>query len=351
MKKSRPLFGLLILATAGSLAACGDSTVKDTAETAVPELVRPLVIAHRGASGYLPEHTLEAYTLAVEQGADFIEPDLVITKDGVLIARHENDLSDTTDVAEKFPDRKTTKMFGETEVGGWFSEDFTLDEIKTLRANERVPFRDQSNNGAFEIPTFAEVLALRARLSAQVGREIGVYPETKHPSYFAGLGMSLEEPLIQALEEAGLNRSDAPVFIQSFEVANLMKLDGMTEIPLIQLIGGRADDEIEALGFDGVASYADGVGPYKGMIIPINEEGIADAPTDLVARAHAAGLLVHPYTFRPEIEFLPATYNADPLAEYCAFAALGVDGVFTDTPDIALKAFSESCPMAARTPN
>lgn len=349
MSHSRPAFGLLIVALVGSLAACGDGGMTEPADNEVSAApVRPLVIAHRGASGYLPEHTLEAYALAVEQGADFIEPDLVITKEGVLIARHENELSDTTDVAQKFPSRKTTKTFGETQVEGWFSEDFTLAEIKTLRANERVPFRDQSNNGAFEVPTFAEVLALRARLSAEAGREVGVYPETKHPSHFAQLGLSLEEPLIEALEEAGLNRADAPVFIQSFEVTNLMKLDGMTEIPLIQLMGGRADDEIEALGLDGVANYAEGIGPHKGMILPINDEGVAGAPTDLVARAHAAGLRVHPYTFRPEPEFLPAQYGGDALAEYCAFAALGVDGVFTDTPDIALKAFLESCPMPAR---
>lgn len=339
--------GILLAAAAGGLAACGESGVTSTEDEASSQ-IRPLVIAHRGASGYLPEHTLEAYALAVEQGADFIEPDLVITKDGVLIARHENELSDTTDVAEKFPNRKATKTFGERNVEGWFSEDFTLAEIKTLRAKERVPFRNQSNNGKFEVPTLAEILDLRARLSAETGREIGLYPETKHPSYFAQLDMPLEEPLLEALSEAGLNRADAPVFIQSFETTNLMKLDAMTEIPLIQLIGGRADKEIEAMGLEGVARYADGIGPAKGLIAPMSENGQAEPPTDLVARAHAAGLLVHPYTFRPEPEFLPAPYGGDALAEYCAFAALGVDGLFTDTPDIALKAFSESCPMAAR---
>ena len=328
------------------LSACGENT-ESGERASMPE--RPLVIAHRGASGYLPEHTLEAYELAVEQGADYIEPDLVITKDGVLIARHENELSDTTDAAQKFPDRKTSKTIDGREVEGWFSEDFTLDEIKTLRANERVPFRDQSNNGKFEIPTFVEVLALRARMSVETGRVIGVYPETKHPSYFAELDMPLEEPLLQALDEAGLNRADAPVFIQSFEVTNLMKLNAMTDVPLIQLIGGRADDEIDAIGFEGIAGYADGIGPAKGMIIPVDREGRAGPPTDLVAQAHAAGLLVHPYTFRPEPEFLPAQYGGNPAAELCAFAALGIDGLFTDATDIALKAFSESCPMAAKS--
>ena len=350
MKNFQPAYGIVFVLSTLGLAACGESGTNDEVETAAPETVRPLVIAHRGASGYLPEHTLEAYALGVEQGADYIEPDLVITKDGALIARHENELSGTTDVAEKFPERKTTKTFGEHQVEGWFSEDFTLTEIKTLRAKERLPFRDQSNNGAFEIPTLIEILALRARLSAETGREIGVYPETKHPSYFQELGLPLEEPLVRTLEDAGLNRADAPVFIQSFEVGNLMKLDAMTEVPLIQLMGGRADEEIETLGFEGVAAYAEGIGPYKGMILPIDEEGVAGAPTDLVERAHAASLLVHPYTFRSDEEFLPAQYAGDPLAEYCAFAALGVDGVFTDMPDNALKAFSESCPMAMRPP-
>jgi glycerophosphoryl diester phosphodiesterase len=347
MMNFRNGIGVLLAVAAGGLGACSEGGVTSTEEEASPQ-IRPLVIAHRGASGYLPEHTLEAYALAVEQGADFIEPDLVITKDGVLIARHENELSDTTDIAEKFPGRKTTKSFGEREVEGWFSEDFTLSEIKTLRAKERVPFRDQSNNGKFEVPTFAEILDLRARLSAEAGREIGLYPETKHPSHFAQLDMPLEEPLVKALSEAGLNRADAPVFIQSFEVTNLMKLDAMTEIPLIQLIGGRADKEIEAMGLEGVASYADGIGPAKALIVPMSEDGQAEAPTDLVTRAHSLGLLVHPYTFRPEPEFLPPPYGGDILAEYCAFAALGVDGLFTDTPDIALKAFSESCPMGVR---
>ncbi|MBD24386.1 MAG: glycerophosphodiester phosphodiesterase [Candidatus Marinimicrobia bacterium] len=308
---------------------------------------RPLVIAHRGASSYLPEHTLEAYSLAVEQGSDFIEPDIIITKDGVLIARHENELSGTTDVAQKFPTRKTVKIINGHEVEGWFSEDFTLTEIKTLRANERLPFRDQSNNGKFKIPTFAEILELRARLSDQATRAIGVYPETKHPSYFAALGLPLEEPLVDALYDAGLNRADAPVFIQSFEVDNLVKLNKMTEVPLIQLIGAD-ENQGKSIEFEDVARYADGIGPAKSMILPVSWEGRADQQSDLVKRAHAAGLLVHPYTFRPEPEFLPERYDGDPAAELCAFAALGIDGLFTDAPDIALEAFSESCPMTGR---
>jgi len=343
----RPLSSLCSVVIAGLLlAACGDNGTNAPEETALAP--RPLVIAHRGASSYLPEHTLEAYTLAVEQGADYIEPDLVITKDGVLIARHENELSDTTDVAEKFPDRKTRKFIDEREIEGWFSEDFTIAEIRTLRAKERVPFRDQSNNGLFQVPTFAEVLKLRARLSEEAGRPIGIYPETKHPSYFAEIGIALEEPLIAALIKAGINRADAPVFIQSFEVNNLLKLKAMTAVRLIQLIGGAADEEIQALGFDGIASYAYGIGPYKNMIIPVDREGHVGAATDLVAQAHAAGLKVHPYTFRPEAQFLPEHYDGDPATELCAFAEIGIDGLFTDAPDIALKAFSESCPMAPR---
>jgi len=302
---------------------------------------RPLVIAHRGASGYLPEHTLEAYQLAVDQGADFIEPDLVITKDGVLIARHENDLTDTTDAPEKFPDRGASKVIDGRTVTGWFSEDFTLAEIKTLRAKERLPFRDQSNNGKFLVPTFAEILDLRANASA-AGRVIGIYPETKHPGYFAQIGLPLEEPLIAALKAAGLDAADAPVFLQSFEQGSLRKLATMTKLPRVQLLpalGVFTTDE----GLAYIAHYAQGIGPAKQMIVPVDKAGSAGPPTDLVERAHRAGLKVHPYTFRPENRFLPVTYGGDPAQEYCQFVRLGVDGLFTDTPDLALKALRTSC--------
>jgi glycerophosphoryl diester phosphodiesterase len=318
-----------------------------------PAFAKPLVIAHRGASGHLPEHTLEAYKLAIDMGADFIEPDLVSTKDGVLIARHENELSDTTDAAEKFPDRKTKKTIDGRETEGWFSEDFTLAEIKTLRAKERLPFRNQASNGKFQVPTFAEVLALVNAAK----RPVGVYPETKHPTYFAGLGLALEDKLLKDLAAAKLDKAEARVFIQSFEVANLKALKAKTTLPLVQLFGDPGErptdqqsmtygDMATDAGLRAVAAYAKGVGPFKAYIIPMSREGALSPPTDFVARAHAAGLKVHPYTFRSEARYL-AAYNADPTAEYCAFFAQGVDGLFSDFPDAALKARDESCPMTA----
>ena len=329
-----------------------------TALTADPPAARPepapkpLVIAHRGASGYLPEHTLEAYALAIEQGAHYIEADLVITADGVLIARHENELSDTTDVAEKFPGRRRTKVVDGQEVAGWFSEDFTLEEIKTLRATERLPFRDQSNNGKFRVPSFDEVVQLVLNRSRELERRIGIYPETKHPSYFAALGLCLEEPLVAALENHDLNRDDAPVFIQSFEISNLRKLNEMTDVPLIQLVsapflapfdqesagaGLTYGDMITDPGLRDIATYADGIGPWKALIVPRDEEGNLAPPTNLIDRAHSAGLAVHAYTFRSEARYLARQYDGEPGAEYRQFFSLGVDGVFTDFPDEATR--------------
>ncbi|MCB2107080.1 MAG: glycerophosphodiester phosphodiesterase [Rhodobacteraceae bacterium] len=346
---SRPLIGFC--------AAISASLLSGLAAAGEP----PLIIAHRGASGYLPEHTLEAYARAIELGADYIEPDLVITKDGILIARHENELSDTTDVANKFPERKTSKVIDGRKTEGWFSEDFTLAEIKTLRANERIPSRSHANDGKFEIPTFQEVLALAAQAGAKRGRPVGIYPETKHPSYFDQRGLPLEPRLLLALAEAGLNRADAPVFIQSFETANLKALKELTDIPLVQLFGAPGEqpyDEVRSgghltygdlatdQGLASVAGYAAAVGPFKGYIVPISRDGAARPPTDFIARAHAAGLKVHPYTFRSDPGFLAAAYGGDPVSEYCLFFALGVDGLFTDYTDTALKARDESCPMA-----
>ena len=340
------------------LLAVATGMVGSAALSAEPS--KPLVIAHRGASGYLPEHTLEAYARAIEMGADFIEPDLVSTKDGVLIARHENELSDTTDVADKFPAKKTKKTIDGREVEGWFSEDFTLAEIKTLRAKQRLAFRNQSDNGKFQIPTFAQILALVASEGKKRGRAVGVYPETKHPTYFANIGYPFEERLVKALADAGLNRADAPVFIQSFEISNLKALKKITPVSLIQLFGEAQERpyDQEALGktltygematdagLREMATYAKGVGPFKAFIIPANEMREALPPSDFITRAHAAGLTVHPYTFRNEPQFLAKTYNADPIAEYCAFFALGVDGLFSDFPDTALKARDKSCPM------
>jgi glycerophosphoryl diester phosphodiesterase len=314
----------------------------------------PLIIGHRGASGYRPEHTLASYTLAIAMGADFIEPDLVSTKDGVLIARHENEISETTDVASRpdFATRKAIKRIDGHEVSGWFTEDFTLAEIKALRAKERLPFRDQSFNGKFEVPTFAEVLALAHRMSAETGRTIGVYPETKHPTYFRSLGLPLEPPLLLALKEAGYSGRKAPVFIQSFEVENLKELRKSTDLPMIQLLDDQGQpwdfavagdartyqDLVTLAGLAEIATYADGIGPNKRMIVPAGPDGRLLPPTSLVADAHRAGLLVHPWTFRSDGAFLAPDYEGDPEREYNQFFAIGVDGLFSDFSDTAVHA-------------
>ncbi len=317
---------------------------------------KPLVIGHRGASGYRPEHTLASYRLAAEQGADYIEPDLVSTKDGVLVARHENEIGGTTDVADhpEFADRETTKVIDGVSLTGWFTEDFTLAELKTLRAKERIPATRPANtayDGQFEVPTFQEVLDLRKQLSKELGRPVGVYPETKHPTYFRTIGLPLEEPLVQALTRNGLNRPNAPVFVQSFETGNLRALDGVLRVPLVQLLSGAAarpvgDDRTygelaSPEGLADIATYADGVGPSKDYIVP-RVGGASGTPTAFVDDAHDAGLLVHPYTFRRENMFLPLELRSstdpagigDLAAEIEQFLELGVDGFFTDNPDI-----------------
>ena len=324
---------------------------------------QPIVIAHRGASGDRPEHTLAAYELAIDHGADFIEPDIVATKDGVLVARHENEISGTTDVASRpeFAPRKTTKTIDGASMTGWFTEDFTLAELKTLRAKERIPqLRSTAFDGHFEVPTLKEVLALVKRKERETKRRIGLYPETKHPSYFASIGLALEKPLVAELRAAGYRRKSDPVFIQSFEIDNLRRLNGMTDLRLVQLIGdldsGPPDRSgvgyatmVTADGLKAITAYADGVGPEKSAVIPRGADGKLAAPTSLVADAHKAGLLVHPYTFRKENYFLPGDYKvgADPRAagdlagEVCAFLKAGVDGVFSDNPGVAVKARSD----------
>jgi len=319
----------------------------------------PLVIAHRGASGYRPEHTLAAYDLAIRMGADYIEPDLVSTKDGVLVARHENEISTTTDVADRpvFANRRTTKIVDGVSFTGWFTEDFTLAELKQLRAKERLPDIRPNNtiyDGRFRIPTLQEIIDLAVRY------RVGIYPETKHPTYFDSIGLSLEEPLVATLRANGLNRPDSEVFIQSFETTNLRQLNRVIDVPLVQLIGGTGapydlvaagsaltyDDLATPAGLRRIAGYADGIGPDKNRIVPRDAAGFLLEPTALVDNAHRAGLLVHPYTFRAENTFLladfrigtdPARYG-DIAAEYELFFSLGVDGVFADQPDIAVYA-------------
>lgn len=316
-----------------------------------------IVIAHRGASGLRPEHTLLSYALAIEQGADFIEPDLVPTRDGVLVARHENNIAETTDVADhpEFAARKTVKTIDGEKQTGWFTEDFTLAELRTLRAKERLPQLRPANtayNGQAQIPTLDEIIALAKRASKERGRTIGIYPETKHPSYFRSIGLPIEPRLIAQLRAAGWDRADAPVFIQSFEVDNLKALHAQTRVRLIQLMsaaGAPADHAAPSYaamatpeGLRAVAAYAYGIGPEKAMIMPVWGK-----PTSLVADAHAAGLEVHPWTFRAENFFLPPALRSsstdlaahgDLGAEILPYLQQGVDGFFTDYPYIGVQA-------------
>lgn len=321
----------------------------------------PILIAHRGASAQRPEHTLAAYALAIDEGADFIEPDLVSTRDGVLVARHENEISTTTDVADhpEFAARRTTKMIDGISVTGWFTEDFTLAELKQLRARERLPKIRPANaafDGAESIPTFTEILELLKRRNAADGRHVGVYPETKHPSYFRAIGLPLEDALLSELGRFGYRSADDPVFIQSFEVDNLRALRGRTKLRLIQLMaaeGGPADrksisygEMAKPAGLARIARYADGIGVEKTMLIPRDQQGWQQPPTALVRDAHAAGLLVHVWTFRPENIFLPANFRSkgvdgargDAVGEIREFLNTGIDGFFTDSVPDGVKA-------------
>ncbi|MEU1887810.1 glycerophosphodiester phosphodiesterase [Micromonospora sp. WMMD987] len=357
---------LLAVAVAVPVAVPGAASAReDDADRADRATHRPVVIGHRGASGYRPEHTLEAYRLAIRMGADYIEPDLVSTRDRVLVARHENEISGTTDVATRpeFAGRKATRTIDGVPVTGWFTEDFTLAELKTLRAKERLPQVRVANtafDGRFEVPTFQEVLDLARAESRARGRTIGVYPETKHPSYFASIGLSLEEPLVAVLRRNRLTHRGDPVFIQSFETANLRKLDRMTDVPLVQLLDATGQpydftatgdprtyrDLATAAGLRGIARYADGVGLNKNLIVPRDATGKLLAPTTVIRDAHRHKLVVHAWTFRAENQFLPVDFRigADPnargdiTAEYELFLGLGLDGVFADQPDTAVAA-------------
>jgi glycerophosphoryl diester phosphodiesterase len=331
-------------------------------------LNQPVVIGHRGASGYRPEHTLASYELAARMGADYVEPDLVSTKDGVLVARHEPEIGGTTDVSQhpEFKDRKTTKMLDGVAVTGWFTTDFTLAELKTLRAVERLPSVRQRNtvyDHRYQIPTFQEIIDLVHRLDRELHRDIGIYPETKHPTFFQRLGLAIEPKLVDALNRNGLNRPSAKVFVQSFEVANLKQLHRQLRVPLIQLTGATGQpydftvsgdrrtyaDITSAAGLREVATYAQGVGPDKNQIIPRDATDHLGQPTSLVRDAHAARLKVHPYTFRPENVFLPADFRSstDPNAygdlfgEIETYLRAGIDGFFTDTADMGVVARDE----------
>ncbi|GAA5176717.1 glycerophosphodiester phosphodiesterase [Niveibacterium umoris] len=391
----RPHTSIAALFSAGLLlTGCGSDGTDTTPPT--PQAFKtlnqaaPIVVAHRGASGYLPEETLEAYQLAIDMGADVIEPDLVSTKDGVLIARHDPNLAYSTDVAShpEFADRKkTTSVDGETQTG-WFASDFTLAEIKTLGGISTDAERPQQYNGLYKIATFQEIIDLAKTQSAKLGRTIAVYPETKNPSYHRDLGLPLEGTLISLINAAGWNSKSAPIYVQSFEPGSLkyMKANGLNT-KLIQLIDAddvdlktgqltyaapydkpydwaRAGDPrgfkdmVTPAGLAEIATYADGIGPWKPYIVPVkgtldangavkdmNGDGkinYADAttqtPTTLIADAHKAGLMVHAYTFRNEKRRLALDYKGDPQAEYLQYYRLGIDGLFSDFTDTAVAA-------------
>jgi glycerophosphoryl diester phosphodiesterase len=374
---------LAAITLAAALPACAHDFGHRRADNA------PLVIGHRGgATAYLPDHTLENYALGIELGADYVEPDLVATKDGHLIARHEPNLIDTTDVKShpEFASRRRTAVLDGVPTDGFWASDFTLAEIKTLRAVQPLGDRDPAFNGKYQIPTLEEIIEFVKRKSREEGRQIGIYPETKHPTYHQGIGLPLEDRLLAVLTRAGWNHRHAPVFIQSFETANLKYLRSKTSVRLVQLVdaddvnldgslafnkpydkpydwvvSGRAglfSDLLTPAGLAEVRTYADGVGPWKvylmstackkvvaGACQDVTGDGAVDErdrgllpATDIVANAHKLGLVVHPYTFRPEQKRLASDYKGSPVSEIQAFYELGVDGVFADAADTAFVA-------------
>ncbi|MDR3447451.1 glycerophosphodiester phosphodiesterase [Dyella sp.] len=335
-----------------------------------PLAKKVLVIGHRGASALRPEHTLASYGKAIADGADFIEPDLVMTKDGVPVARHENEISGTTDVAQhaEFASRKTTKTIDGEKVTGWFTEDFTLTELKTLRARERLPqFRSTAYDGQFQIPTLDEIIDFVATESATQGRVIGIIPEIKHGTYFQKASLPMEDRVLEILAAHTYTRT-APVEIQSFEIANLRYLRGKLgknhpNIRLLQLLGDAKEEPYDVVaagkkltfaqmmtpaGLRDIAGYADAIGPNIRSIIPLAADGTLGKPTSLAHDAHAVKLELHPYTFRPENYFQaknfwqgsdPKTFNeAGSIAEIRAYLDAGVDAFFTDDPAIGRKA-------------
>ncbi|PSM39869.1 glycerophosphodiester phosphodiesterase [Streptomyces dioscori] len=330
-------------------------------------LPRPTVIGHRGASGYRPEHTLGSYQLALDTGAHIIEAgDLVPTKDGHLVCRHEPEIGGTTDVAAhpEFADRKVTKLLDGVSTTGWFTEDFTLAELKTLRAKERVPANRPHNtlyDGRWEIPTFEEVLRWREEQSRKLGRQVWIYPELKHPTYFRKLGLGLEERVAKVLRRHGLHKKNSPVILQSFEPTSIQRLNKLVDNPLAVLLSAvntrpwdfvetgdprTVADLVKPAGLKWIASYAQGIGPTLDLIIPKDASGNLTTPTTLVRDAHAEGLILHPYTMRNENPFLPANFRkgtdadayGDAFGAFATYFATGIDGVFTDNPDTGLLA-------------
>ncbi|WP_240801439.1 glycerophosphodiester phosphodiesterase [Streptomyces sp. A1136] len=367
----RTVLGAAVLAAGTGITGLAEGT----AAAAVPDghreggyrdLPVPLIIGHRGSSGYRPEHTLGSYQLALDLGADVIEQDLVPTKDGHLVCRHENEIGGTTDVADHpaFASRRTTKSVDGVSVTGWFTEDFTLAELKTLRAKERIPAVRQRNtlyDGRWDVPTFEEVLRWADQEGRTRGRRVWLHCETKHPSYFRALGLGLEEPLARLLRRYGRDGANAPLFLQSFEPSSIRRLSRLVSAPRVVLLSAAGTrpwdfelakdprtvaDLVTPEGLKWIAGFAQGIGPTLDLIVPRDADGKLGTPTTLVRDAHARRLVLHPYTARNENTFLPAEYRkgADPTAYGDAFGAfrryfeLGVDGIFTDNPDTGLLA-------------
>lgn len=309
-----------------------------------PQSKELIVIAHRGASGYLPEHTIESYQKAIDQGADYIEPDLVATKDHVLISRHENEISETTNVQTIFPERKLTKVVDGKKVSGWFVEDFTFAEIKKLKARQRLPIRPQTENDKFQIPSFEEIIQLVKANEQLKNKKIGIIPELKHSAYFQSINLALEEPLVEILKKYGLNETNSLIILQSFEVANLKKLKKMTPVKRIQLIGEKDESPygeettykamMTGEGLKKIATYAHGIGPSKKWLI--NEDKNQLQPSDEFKNAKLLDLDIYPYSFRNESYFLLPGFKSA-MEEYEFFMRMGVTGVFSDFPDTALK--------------
>ncbi|MEU7056548.1 glycerophosphodiester phosphodiesterase [Streptomyces sp. NPDC046197] len=368
----RALLGAAVLGAGGAViglpgaagAAQGGAAAGHSGLKSLPV---PTVIGHRGASGYRPEHTFGSYNLALDLGAHVVEAgDLVPTKDGHLVCRHEPEIGGTTDVAHhpEFADRKTTKTLDGVPTTGWFTEDFTLAELKTLRAVERIPANRPHNtlyNGRWDIPTFEEVLKWQDEETRRRGRQVWIYPETKHPTYFRKLGLGLEERVAKLLRKYGKDKRNSPVILQSFEPSSIQLLNKLVDNPLVVLLSSadsRPYDFVEAgdprtvadlitpKGLREIAGYAQGIGPTLDLVIPKKADGSLAEPTTLVADAHKVGLVLHPYTMRNENPFLPAEYRrgtgadayGDAFGAFRTYFATGIDGVFTDNADTALLA-------------
>ncbi|MFC8674404.1 glycerophosphodiester phosphodiesterase [Streptomyces griseorubiginosus] len=369
----RALLGAAMLGAGGAVLGLSGTARAATAGSAghgkggLGSLPVPTVIGHRGASGYRPEHTFGSYQLALDLGADIVEAgDLVPTRDGHLVCRHEPEIGGTTDVAdhEEFADRRTTKVLDGVSVTGWFTEDFTLAELKTLRAIERIPANRPHNtlyNGRWEIPTFEEVLKWQDEQTRRRGKQVWIYPETKHPTYFRKLGLGLEERVAKLLHKHGKDRRNSPVILQSFEPTSIQRLNKLVDNPLVVLLSAAntrpfdfvetgdprtVADLITPKGLREIAGYAQGIGPTLDLVITKKADGSLDKETTLVADAHKVGLILHPYTMRNENPFLPAEYRkgtdadayGDAFGAFRRYFATGIDGVFTDNPDTGVLA-------------